>query len=110
MSHNGTHLLEALVWWYLGWMVAALVAILLIWGASALAGWGIDKLRQRKATAKSGYRSELTPLWPGLDLPLEETAEHLRGRWASTGKRITVSTRLPDDPEPTTQTKSQKAA
>ena len=70
--------------------VAASVAMLPIWGASALAMWVIDKL--------PGYRWEVGPLWPGVaDIPLDETAEHLRRRWASTGKRITVSTRLPSN-------------
>ena len=110
MSYTGTRLPEMFVWWTLGWLVAASVAILLIWGASALAAWGIDRSRQRRATAKAESRSEMTPLWPGLDLPVDETAEHLRQRWASTGKRITVSTLFPDDSASTTQTKSQKAA
>ena len=76
------------------WRVsAASVAIRPIWGASALAMWGIDKLRRGEATVKAGYRWEMAPLWPGLaDIPLDETAEHLLRRWASTGKRITVST------------------
>ena len=78
-------------------VVAASVAVLLIWGASALAMWGIDKLPRDEATVKAGSRWEMAPLWPGLaDIPLDETAEHLRRRWASTGKRITVSTRLTD--------------
>ena len=110
MSYTGTHLPEMFVWWTLGWLAAASVAILLIWGVSALGAWGIDRLRQRKATAKAGYRSEMPPLWPGLDLPVEETAEQLRRRWASTGKKITVSTLLPDDSVSTIQTKGQKAA
>ena len=98
MSYTGTLLPEDLVWWTLGWLVAASVAILLIWGASALAMWGMDKLRREKATDKVGYRWEMAPLWPGTaDIPLEETAEHLRRRWASTGKGITVSTRRPDN-------------
>ena len=96
MSYTGTHLPEDLVWWTLGWLVAASVAILLIWGVSALATWGIDRLRKGKAAVEAGYRWEMAPLWPGVaDIPLGETAEHLRRRWASTGKRITVSTRLP---------------
>ena len=110
MSYTGTHLPEMFVWWTLGWLAAASVAILLIWGVSVLGAWSIDRLRQRSATAKAGSRSEMTPLWVGLDLPVEETAEHLRGRWASTGKRMTASTRRPDDSASTTQTKSQKAA
>ena len=108
MSYTGTHLPEMLVWWTLGWLVAAAVAILLIWGASALTTWGINRLRKR--AVKTRHRSEMTPLWRGLDRPLEETTEHLRRRWASTGKRITVSTLLPDESESTTQTKNQKAA
>ena len=110
MNYTGTHLPEMFVWWALAWLVAASVAILVVWGASALAAWGIDRLRQRRATARAGYGSEATPLWPGLDLPIEETAEQLRARWASTGKRITVCTLLPDDPASTTQTRGQKAA
>ncbi len=110
MSYTGTHLPEMFVWWTLGWLAAASVAILLIWGASALGAWGIDRLRQREATAKAGSRWDMNPLWPVLDLPVEETTEHLRRRWASTGKRITVSTLLPDESESTTQTKNQKAA
>lgn len=62
MSYTGTHLPEMFVWWTLGWLVAASVAILLIWGASALAAWGIDRSRQRRATAKAESRSEMTPL------------------------------------------------
>ena len=80
------------------WGLAASAAILPIWGASALAMWCIDKLRSEEATVEAGYRWEMLPLWPGVaDIPLDETAEHLRQRWASTGKRITVSTRLPGD-------------
>ena len=86
------------VWWTSGWLVAASVAILPIWGASALAMWGIDKLRREEVTVKAGYRWEMAPLWPGsADIPLDETTEHLLRRWASTGKRITVSTRLTDN-------------
>ena len=78
------------VWRTLGWLAVASVAILLM--------WGIDKLRRGEATVKAGYRWEMGPLLPGVaDIPLDETAEHLRKRWASTGKRITVSTRLPGD-------------
>ena len=70
--------------------VAASVAILPIWGASVLAMWVIDKLRTEEATVW-----EMSSLWPGAaDIPLDETKEHLRRRWASTGKKITVSTRL----------------
>ena len=80
------------------WGVVASVAMLPIWGASVLAIWGIDKLGREEATVKAGYRWEMAPLWPALaDIPLDETAEHLRRRWASTGKRITVSTRLIDN-------------
>ena len=80
------------------WGVAGSVAFLPIWGPSVLAMWGIDKLRRQEATVKAGYRWEMGPLLPGVaDIPLDETAEHLRKRWASTGKRITVSTRLPSD-------------
>ena len=110
MTYTGTHLPEMFVGWTLTWLAAASVAILLIRGVSALAAWGIDRSRQRKATAKAGSCSEMTPLWPGLDLPVEETAERLRQRWASTGKRITVSTLLPDDSTSTMQPKGRKAA
>ena len=73
--------------------VAASVAILPIWGASALAMWVIDKLRTEEATVW-----KIISLWPGAaDIPFDETTEHLRRRWASTGKRITVSTRLTDN-------------
>ena len=73
--------------------VAASVAILPIWGASALVMWGIDKLRREEATVW-----EMGPLWPGsADIPLDEATEHLLRRWASTGKRIAVSTRLSVD-------------
>ena len=75
------------------WGVAGSVAFFPIWGATVLAMWGIDKLRREEATVW-----EMGPLWPGsADIPLEETTEHLRRRWANTGKRITVSTRLPSD-------------
>ena len=68
--------------------VVASVAILPIWGASALAMWVIDKLRREEATVW-----EMSSLWPdAADIPLDETTEHLRRRWASTGKRITAST------------------
>ena len=108
MSYTGTHLPERFVWWTLGWLVAASLAILLIWGASALTTWGIDRLRRR--AVNPGYRSEMTPLRRGLDLPLEETTERLRGRWASTSVRIPVSTRLADDSSSATQTNIRKAA
>ena len=76
--------------------VAASVAFLPIWGASVLAMWGIDKLRREEATA--GHRWDMAPLWPAsAHIPLDESAEQLRRRWASTGKRITVSTRLTEN-------------
>ena len=79
-------------------VVAASVAILLIWGASALAMWGIDKLRREEATVEAGYRWDMAPLWPAsAHIPLDESAEQLRRRWASTGKRIAVSTRLTEN-------------
>ena len=75
------------------WGGVASVAFFPIWGPSVLAMWGIDKLRR-----EAGYRWEMGPLWPArADIPLEETTEQLRRRWASTGKRITVSTRLPSN-------------
>ena len=98
MTYTGTHLPEMFVWWTLTWLAAASVAILLIWGVSARAAWGIDRLRKGEATAEAGHLWEMPPLWPGLaEIPVEETAGQLRRRWASTGTRITVSTRRPDD-------------
>ena len=73
----------------IAWMVGALVVILLIWGVGALVGWGIDMIRREKATSKAGHRWAITRQWPAMaDIPLEETAEQLRRRWASAGKRI----------------------
>ena len=89
MSYTGTHLPEMLVWWTLGWLVAAAVAILLIWGASALTTWGINRLRKR--AVKTGHRSEMTPLWRGLDLPLEETTEHLEHGARAAPPRLAIA-------------------
>ena len=50
MSYTGTHLPEMLVWWTLGWLVAASVAILLIWGASALTTWGSAGCESERST------------------------------------------------------------
>ena len=81
MSYIGTHLPEMFVWWTLAWLVAASVAILLVWGASALASWAVDRLRKTKATVEAGRLREMPPLWPGVaEIPLDETAERLPRR------------------------------
>ena len=98
MSYTGTHLPEMFVWWILGYLAAASVAILLIWAVSALATWGIDRLRRGNPAVEAERVWDMSPLWPGMaDVPVEETAEHLRRRWATKGKKITVSTHLPND-------------
>ena len=87
MGYGGTHLPEMFFWWTLGCVVAASALILLVWGASALATWGIDKLWTRKEAVEPEFGRELPPLWPGMaDIPLDEPADRLRQRWASTGK------------------------
>ena len=63
MSYIGTHLPEMFVWWTLGWLAAASVAILLIWGAS-------------DGIVTTDYGASLRDLIPGARMSVIPDAGH----------------------------------